>query len=817
MDICEKQSRSSKIGTIALPMRFAFRQLIKSPGFTIIALITLALGIGVNTTAFTVLNRLLFLSQPYPESGRMVQIWSTTPQSQNGAISPGDFCDLREQNIVFAHLSVYAVDYYKSLVAAGHTPEQVTAMAVTADFFPVLGLRAALGRTFTPEEQAKQEPVVVLSNSFWKNRLAEDSKVLGRSLRFDGRSVTVIGVMPPVLDDSLLWNARIDLWYLDFVEVNRQKRESSWYSLVARLKPGTTLNQAQTEVKALAARLAHDFPKTNDQRGLRVAPFSPDFEGDLGRTLNWLVMGLSLSVLLIACVNLTNLQLVRSTGRSREYAIRLALGATRGHLVRLLLCESLLLSLAGGAIGLLVGKWGNSYFAAYFDAPMPIDARVFVFALAVSVLAGAVSGAIPAWLGSRAEINSALKQSGRGTTSDRSRHRIRHGLIVAELALALTLLTGAGFFFRGIQRIMGRELHWRPEHVMIGYFELPFDRYGDNADPRQHVFIGRFLEALRLLPGVDHAAVSNNAPAWAFGGRMSLLLEGQGTPPQGKETVARYITVTPDFFDTLGIRVLQGRNFAESDRPGAPRVVIINQAMADKFWPGENPIGKRLGDADPNRPDWYEIVGVVNDIVAGYDYDGQSSRYQFYWPWSQHSSRFVTFSVHSISEPGMLSEKIRQTLAGMEPDIAITDLGTAEETMRNILSSFALVRRSLAQLAVLGLLLSAVGIYGVIANLVAERTQEVGVRMALGAQRSDVIWLFLRNGITLALIGTAIGLLLSCALTRVLMHTVAIVPGNDPWVVVVLAAVLMAVAVLACWLPAWRATKVDPMVVLRAE
>ena len=798
-------------------MKLAFRQLVKSPGFTVIALITLALGIGVNTTAFTVLNRLLFLSQPYPESGRMVQIWSTTPQSQNGAISPGDFCDLREQNTVFSHLSVYTVDYYKSMVAAGHTPEQVTAMAVTADFFPVLGLRAALGRTFTPEEQAKQGLVVVLSNSCWKNHLAGDPKVLGRSLRFDGKTVTVIGVMPPVLDDPLLWNARIDLWHLDFVEVNRQKREWSWYSLVARLKPGVTLSQAQTEVNTIAARLAHDFPKTNDQRGLRVAPFSPDFEGDLGRTLNWLVMGLSLSVLVIACVNLTNLQLVRSTGRSREYAIRLALGATRGHLVRLLLCESLLLSLAGAAIGLLVGKWGNSYFATYFDAPMPIDVRVLVFALSVSVLAGAISGAIPAWLGSRSDINSALKQSGRGTTTDRSRHRIRHGLIVAEVALALTLLTGAGYFFRGIQRIMGRELQWRPENVMMGYFELPVERYGNDADPRQQVFTERFLAAVRLLPGVDHAAVSNNAPAWAFGGRMSLVIEGQSPPPKGQETVARYISVTPDFFDTLGLHVLQGRNFAEPDRPGAPRVVIINQAMANKFWPGENPIGKRLGDANPNHPDWYEIIGIVNDIVAGYDYNGQSSRYQFYWPWAQHSSRFVTFSVHSISEPGMLAERIRQTLAGMEPDIAITDLGTADETMRNILSGFALVRRSLAQLAVLGLLLSAVGIYGVIANLVAERTQEVGVRMALGAQRGDVVWLFLRNGIILALIGTAIGLLLSCALTRVLTHTVAIVPGNDPWVIVALAAVLVGVAVLACWLPAWRATKVDPIVALRAE
>jgi len=798
-------------------MRIAFRQLVKTPGFTLIALLTLALGIGVNTTAFTMLNRLLFLSQPYPETSRMAQIWSTTPQSQDGTISPGDFCDLREQNTVFAHLAVYSIDYFKSLAVARHAPERVTAGAVTADFFSVLGIPVALGRTFAPEDQAKQALVVVLSNRYWQEHLAGDPNVLGRSLRFDGKTVTVIGVMPPVLDDPLLWGDRVDLWNLEFVEVNQQMRDRSWYSVIARLKPGVTLGQAQTEVSAIAARLAHDFPKTNDQRGLRVAPFGPDYIGDLGRTLNWLVMALSLSVLLIACVNLTNLQFVRSTGRSREYAIRLALGASRGQLVRLLLNESLLLSLTGGAFGLLVAKWGNSYCAAYFDAPMPLDFRVLAFALAVSVLSGIVSGVIPAWFGSRADINAALKQGSRGSTTDRSRHRFRHGLIVAELALALTLLTGAGYFIRGIRRIMSRELHWRPENTLVGYFELPYERYGDETDSRLQAITDKFLGALRLLPGVDHAAISSNSPVWAYGGRMGLRIEGQSPPPKGNAPVARHLSITGDFFDTVGIHLLQGRNFADSDRPDTPGVVIINQAMAEKFWPGQNPIGKRIGDADSTDRRWYEIVGVVNDIVAGLDYDGQHSRYQFYRPWAQRSIRFVTFSLHSISDPRTLTDRVRQTLADIEPDVAITDFTTAEEAMKNNLSGFAFVRRTLAQLAGLGLLLSAVGVYGVIANLTVERTHEVGVRMALGAQRGDVIWLFLRNGVTLALIGATSGLLLSLALLRVLLHTVAIIPGSDPWIIVDLVVVLVAVALFACWLPAKRATKASPLVALRAE
>jgi predicted permease len=528
-------------------------------------------------------------------------------------------------------------------------------------------------------------------------------------------------------------------------------------------------------------------------------------------------MALSLSLLLIACVNLINLQLVRATGRSREYGIRLALGASRGQLMRLLLNESLLLYLAGGAFGLLIATWGNSYFAGFFDAPMPLNLRAVAFAFALTVLAGVVSGAIPAWLGSRADINAALKQGGRVSSADRSRHRFRHGLIVAELSLALTLLTGAGYFIRGIQRIMSRELHWRPENTLVGYFELPFERYGDGTDSRLQAITGKFLTALRLLPGVDHVAVSSNSPAWAFGGRMNLLIDGQVLPSKENAPVARHLTITSDFFDTVGIRLLQGRNFADFDRPGAPGVVIINRAMAEKFWPGQDPIGKRIGDADSPNPRWFEIVGIVNDIVAGLDFDGQHSRYQFYQPWAQRSSRFVTFSVHCVSDPREQTDRVRQTLAGIEPDVAITDLTTAEAAMKNSLSGFAFVRRTLTQLAGLGLLLSAVGVYGVIANLTVERTHEIGVRMALGAQRGDVVWLFLRHGVTLALIGAVIGLLLSFALVRLLVQTVAVIPGNDSWVIVDLAAALVAVALLACWLPARRATQVSPLVALRAE
>jgi predicted permease len=801
-------------------LRFAGRSLAKSPGFTIICLITLALAIGVNTTAFTLLNRLLFFSQPFHESDRMVQIWSVTPESQNTLTSPADFCDIRDQNAAFEHAAAYGANNQNTIAETGKPAERCVAMFVSADFFPTIGVTAALGRTFVADDQDKGQAAVVLSNAYWKTHFASDPNVLGRTLRFNGTAVPIVGVMPAVLDDHQIWNDKIDLWQLvSFKGGAASVRDQAWYSVVARLKPGATLTQAQTELTVLAARLAHDFPKTNNRRGFRAEPYAPDYMGDLGRLTLWLIMALSLTVLLIGCMNLANLQLVRTTSRSREYAIRLALGASRGQLMRLLLTESLMLSLAGGALGLVVAKWRNSYFGTFFNSPMPLDLRVLAFALIVSAFTGAVFGAIPAWVGSRADINAALKQSGRGATSDRSRHWLRQALIVVQVALALTLLSGAGYLVRGIQRIMNRELHWQPKNILIGSIELPYVSYGDETNVRHQVFTDKFLAALRQLPSVDHAAISLGSPAFALNGGITFLIEGQPPPPQGNEELSALVDiVTQDYFDTYGLHLLQGRSFSETDRQGTPTVALINQAMAEKFWPGKNPVGKRISTMQPQLPGWYEIVGIVNDITYGGDFVGQYPRYHLYMPWSQRSLRFLTFSVHSTSNARALEKGVRTALAGIEPDVAITQLATAEETMTANLAGSLLVRRSLIELAGLGLLLAIVGIYGVIANLTVERTQEVGIRMALGAQRGDVVGLFLRNGIVLALVGMVTGLALSFSLTHFLNQKISMVmPGNDPWMVVGMAVTLAATAVIACWLPARRATKVNLGDALRSE
>jgi putative ABC transport system permease protein len=806
----------------ALPdgsMTFALRQLFKSPGFTAVALITLALGIGVNTTAFTVLNRLLLQPLPFANSGRLVQIWTTSQQWPQMRHSPGDYFAEKDQSTLFERTGYYYTHSNASVADRGQPPMLLNDEAVDCDFCPTMGVTAALGRSFTAEDQkyeiAAHVQYIMLSNACWRKDFGADPSVVGRTVRLTGFPVTVIGVVSAAFDDPELFGRRIDIWSLEAPDVNRNDHEHAWFFVAGRLKPGVTIEQAQAQLTTIAARLAHDYPKTNAKRGIKVVPFPTDSVGEMGRSMTWMIMGLTLAVLLIAASNLANLQLVRTTGRAKEFAVRVALGAPRSELVRMLLTECLMLALAGGALGLLIAKWANSYLAAYLSVDMPINFRVMGFTLGISAVTGAVFALIPAFFASRSDVNATLKQGGRGVSADRSRHRLRHGLIVAELALTLVLLTGAGYYIRGIQRISQRELGWRPGNVLLGFIELP-DEYGKEGPTKSRDFGIRFRSELLALPGVDQAAITGSSPAWGYGDD-AFSIEGQAPPPLGQEPLAYDDVVSPGFIKTYGMRILEGRDFTEADRRDGRPVAIINEAMAEKFWPGESPIGKRIRETDPANQEWAEIVGVTNNIVGGSELRPPLTRFAFYRPYDQRANRSPTFALHSASDPRTLEDRVRHILAGIEPDIAISYMATAEETMTSNLSTFILVRRMLTAIAMLGLLLSAVGIYGVIANLASERTHEVGIRMALGAQTGDVCWLFLGNGVRLALLGAVIGLLGSYGLLRILNTTVSIIPGNDPFVVVGVAALLVLVATLACWLPARRATKVNPIVALRAE
>jgi predicted permease len=798
-------------------MKYGLRKLAQNPGFTAVALATLALGIGVNTAAFTALNRLLLQSLPFRDPGRLVQVWASTPRQAFAAQSPGDYVDECDQNTVFENLAAYVVGARASLAEPGQPPVQYTTNYVTANFFPLFGISAQMGRTFTEDEDRRRDPVALVSNFFWREHYGSDPKILGRTAKLNSRVYTIVGVMPPFMDDPALFEGRPAFWALDGTRVNTGYRDGAWYQVAGRLKAGVSLHQAQAEMTAMAVRMAHDFPKTNKGRGLKVIFYPTASMGDIGSQLLWLVMALSGMVLLIGCVNLANLQLVRTSGRAQEIAIRLALGCPRWTLIRMLVAECLVLSVVGGALGMLIAYWSNAYVARFFECDMPLNLRVIGFAFAVSLLTGVVFGTVPAWMASRMDLNSSLKAGGRGATSDRTRHWLRQGLVVLEIALALTLLAGAGFFVSGIYKVTHQELGWHADKVLVGFIELDHDHFGEQKDPRSLVFADQMLSALRALPGVEVAGLMTASPIWGFRSE-SFRIEGQPAPDIGKEEYAGTNNTSPGFFKIYGIKLLQGRDFQESDRAGSAPVVIVNESMAKKYWPGENPLGKRVGGTDPAAPGWAEVIGVMADFKGAADfYDRSRSSSKFMRPWAQNSHRFLSFNIRTSADPESMKESVRKAVGLLAPEVAISDFWTAKEVLDEDVSFISFLRRLLLEISALGLLLAAVGIYGVVANLAAERTKEIGIRMALGAQPGGLVWLFLKNGMVLAATGAIIGLVASFVLLNVLGKMLPFVPGNDPRVVIGVACFLVAVALVACWLPAWRASKVSPTIALSLE
>jgi putative ABC transport system permease protein len=798
-------------------MIFALRQLAKNPGFTVICLLTLALGIGVNTTAFTVLNRLLLQSLPFRAPKELVQVWASVPRDPYAGHAPGDFFDEQEQNTVFSGMAAYVPYVQMSLAEPGQPAIRVGAVPMTANFFSVIGVEPQLGRLPSPDEEARFESVTLLSNFFWRSHFNADPKVLGRTLRIDAKTYTIIGVMPPALDDPVLFDVLPCFFPLNPMRLNRDLRGAGWYTVVARLKAGVTLQQAQSEMTVMGARFAKDHPKTNADRTFRVVAFPNTSMGDTGTELTWLTMALSGLVLLIACVNLANLQLVRTTRRSQEIAVRLALGCSRIQLVGMLLLESLLISIAGGALGVVVAKWSNAYVARFFEVDMPLDLRVIGFTFLASMATGALFGTVPAWIASRTDINNALKSGTRGSSSDRSRHWLRQGLVVVELGMALVLLAGAGFFVTGIYRLTHRNLGWDPSHAIVGSIELDHDTYGEQKDPRSLAFSEKMAAALRSIPGVTAAAISWGSPVGGTGGD-TIRIEGQPPPGPGEEILVGTFNAGSDFLKVYGLRLVQGRDFRDSDRMDSIPVVIVNEKLARKFWPGENPIGKRIGATDPANPNWAEVVGVVNDFENGAEFYNRSANgLKVLRPWAQNNHRFITFNVSTAGPPSPYKDSVRKTISLLAPEFALSRLDTADDLMAAQLAYFSFLRKLLVQIASLGLLLAVIGVYGVVANLASERTREVGIRMALGAGPGSLIWLFLKNGVQLASVGAAIGLLAAYFLIAILTRWLPVLPGRDPWVVLGVAVFLGATALFACWIPALRATRVNPTVALRAE
>jgi predicted permease len=799
-------------------MKHALRQLAANPGFTIVALVTLALAIGVNTTSFTVLNRLMLQSLPFQDPANLVQVWSTAAHGEYLGTAPADYFDERDQNTVFTDMAAYQPWQSMSYAEPGKPPIQVGALYMTANFFKVLGVEPEIGRLPTDEESKTMAFVTLISDAFWRAHYGGSPRVLGQTIRVNSRLSTVIGVMPPSLDDPALFNSRPSIFYLDPVTHSRGVRSVGWYAVVARLKPGVSVKQAQLGMNVVAKRLAHDYPDTNKDRGSAVVRYPRNQLGDDGAQLAWMTLALSGVVLLIACINLANLQLVRTTRRSQEIAIRLALGCPRWRLIGMLLTESVIVSTLGGALGIAVAVWSNGFVVRFFDMDMPLNFRVILFTFLASALAGAFFGTFPAWMASRMDSAATLKSGGRGSTSDRSRHWLRQSLVVIELALAVILLAGAGFFVSGIFRLTHRDLGWSPANQLIGTISLDQDHFsGEKNRPRILAFSDHALEALRALPGVQAASISSGSPSW--GNRMApYLVEGKPPPEKGQEPQAGYFSVSPGWFEVYGMKIVEGREFTEADRAEGVQVAIVSESMARKLWPGESPLGKRICGPDTAAAKWAEVVGVMRDFKGGAEfYNPSMSNLRYIRPWSQDFGNGVAFCVRTAGPPGLLKEPVRKAIGALLPDLAIDYLATSDEDTAQTYAYFSFLRRILVQIAALGLLLSAVGIYGVVANLASERTKEIGIRMALGAQPRGLVWLFVRNGIILAAVGAVIGLCVSYVLVSMLARILPALPGKDPVVVVCAALVLVAVALVACWLPARRTTKVSPMVALRTE
>lgn len=792
-------------------LRFALRQLLKNPGFTAIAVLTLALGIGVNTSMFSGLHSTLMPELPYPDADRLVRVFRTSPHSQRWPHSPANFLDERGQNSVFTHMAA-TTSRRVNLSEAGQPAERLRAVLATEDLIPMLGLQPKLGRAFLPEEdQPGRNDVVLLNHAFWLRRFNADPDIIGRTLRLDGETVTVVGVMPPEFGEREAWGTADLIRPMAFSDSERAVRGNHYLDVFARLKPGLTLAQANAGLGTLAAHLREQHPGSNADTGFRAVTLAKSRMDPRGRIMLWLIMGLAGFVLLIACANLANLQFARTALRSRELAIRGALGAPRGRLLRQLLTENLLLAALGGLVGLLLAHWTNQWLMLRLTEdgrPLvrpELNFAVLGFAFLASTLSGLAFGLVPAWLASRSDLTASLKQGVREGGGGASRHRLRHGLIVAQVALALLLLVGAGLVMSGLNRFGTSDPGWRIDGLHAGHLNLPATTYPD-GDARRR-FADRLQEELSALPGVERAAVANALPVSGFRSHIGLSIESSATPVTS--SLSSLTIVSPGYFPTLGIRLLEGREFTAADTADRPAVVVINESFARACWPDASAVGRRIGQPDA----WQEIVGVVSDVRSATDPGEPTTRFQCYRPLAQDPSSGLTVAVRG----NVTGETLRHAVAGLDPDLPLSEAGAVRATVGRFFGQAAVAGWLLAAFAGLGLLLAALGTYGVVAGFVGQRTQEIGVRMALGAQIHDVLWLVLGRGLRLTIVGLMIGSLGGFGMARILSSLTPGLKPNAPGVFVLAGGLLLAVALLACWIPARRASRVDPMVALRSE
>jgi predicted permease len=806
-------------------LRFAVRSLSRSPGFVLIAIISLGLGIGANTSAFSIPNEVLFRALPYPDSGQLDRIYRAIPQNSRGGVSPADYLDLKRQMSGYGEIAAYAFSGM-NLSEPGRPAEVARGLRVSDDLFSTLGIHPQLGRSFRPEEAVLgNHRVLIVSHPFWQSRFGADAHLIGRTVRVDGEMHEIVGVLPETVND---WRhlGPFDVFRpLGLTEKEMTDRSATWLRLVGRRS--RTLSRAQAEgfVANFGRRLAAEFPAVHAASSWRTLPLNVAVAPDYGPGIFGMLIGLSGFVLLIACSNLANLLLARTMARAREFAVRAALGASRARLLRPLLVESLLLALAGAVLALYFATWTNDWLRHYMDASAfagPAERRVFSldwrmlgWAFGACLFTALAFGVAPALFALRLDLNKTLKSGGRGTTGDRGHQRFRHALIVGQFALALVLLAGAALFVRGIHEANNRYNGWQSEHLVIGTVQLPTASYPGAEEITD--FQRLALERLEALPGVASASISYSMPFFGLAEPRKYVVDGRATPQPGHEPVAGINGISPHYFATVGTRLLSGRAFDERDTLAAPKVFIINQAMVQGLFGGESPLGRRIAQAGGKNIEWGEIVGVVDDIQSVYP-DRIPVPYQLYQPMAQEPRLASEIAVRTAgTAPSTLVDGIRTTMAALDADLPVRELEPAETAIARANKQWQIIGSILSFLAVLGLGLASLGMYGVITRTMAQRTSEFGIRIALGAVAGDIIRLVLTSGAKLALIGSAIGLLGAFGISRLIG---AFFPGMQTNSVLVLSGVtvlLMAIALVACYMPARYASRIDPIETLRAE
>ena len=802
-------------------LRYGLRTLRKNPGFTAVAVIALALGIGANSAIFSVVNTVLLRPLPYKDPERLAMVWEDNARSGFPRDTPAaaNYVDWREQNQVFEGMAALADESF-NLTGVGE-PLRVDGQRVSADLFSLLGVEPQLGRAFRPEEDAPgANRVVLLSHGLWQRRFGSDPKIAGRPVNLNGESYTVVGVMP----QGFQFPSRNDeLWVpIAFTSREAANRNTHYLQVVARLKLGVTLGQAQAEMSTIAARLQRQYPQQNAELGAVVVPLHEQVVGDIRPAL-LVLLGAVGFVLLVACANVANLLLARAAARQKEIALRVALGASRLRLVRQFLTESVLLAVLGGGVGLLLSLWGVGLLKSFIPEDISqvkavsVDARVLGFTLLVSLLTGLIFGLAPAAQASSFDLNETLKEGGRDTSSAGRGKRIRAALVVAEVAVSLVLLIGAGLLINSFLRLRHVDPGFRTDNLLTMSVVLPEQKYPDQA--RRSAFYDEMIRRVEALPGVRAAAVTNWIPLVSQGDSVGVSVEGRPDPAPGqRRPVVVTRVVSPHYFRAMGIQLLRGRDFDErQDRVDSPAVVVINETMARYFWPGEDPLGKRVTPGRPDSPeDWCQVVGVVKDVRQfQLNADPKPQMYLLYAQAEFFAPRHLVVS--TAVEPLGLASAVRKTVWEIDKDQPVSDVSTMEEVLSESIARQRFSMLLLAVFAGVALLLAAVGLYGVMSYSVAQRTREIGLRMALGAQERDVLRMVVGQGLKLVLAGVLIGLAAAFALTRLMSSLLFGVSATDPATLVTISLLLVGVAVLASYVPARRATKVDPLIALRYE